>query len=67
MAEGTHRWVGNHAQEVSVGEARVMLAPGDIVTLSSEDEETNAALIEGGGLISTTEAPQAEPQPQEAE
>lgn len=53
MANDTHRWTGNHAQEVSVGDKRVMLAPGDFVTLSKDDAANpdNAELVESGLLM----------------
>jgi hypothetical protein len=44
------KWVGSHAQEITGGR---VLAPGEYVDLSKEEQEDqhNAALIEGGGFI----------------
>lgn len=35
--EFTHRYVGNHPQEVVVGDKVLMLAPGEFVTFSKDD------------------------------
>ncbi len=53
MANDTHRWVGNHAQEVAVGDKRVMLAFGDFVALKADDLKNpdNAHLLESKELM----------------
>jgi hypothetical protein len=39
-----YRYVGTHAVEVYSGDKCVMLAPGELVTLSAEDMESNAEI-----------------------
>lgn len=53
MSGETHRWTGNHPQEVSVGDKRVWLAEGDFVKLSKDDlnSNDNAHVIKSGFLL----------------
>jgi hypothetical protein len=50
---GTHRYLGNHAAEINVGDTRLFVEPGEFVTLDSadEDEEGNKAMIDEGVLV----------------
>lgn len=49
MASDTHRYVGNHAQEIN----GVFVAPGDFVKLTKEqlDDPHNADMVKSGVLV----------------
>lgn len=51
--EDTHKWIGNHPQEINVGDKTVMLAPGDPVALSDDDAalEVTKDMIDSGTLM----------------
>lgn len=53
MAEITHRYVGNHAQEIIVGDKVVMAEPGYMLTLSADDLEDahNKDLVDNGMIV----------------
>ncbi len=57
MADYTHRWTGNHPQQFSVGDKRVMLEPGGFLKLSKADleHEDNAPVVNGGLLMDVAE------------
>jgi len=46
-----YRYTGEHAQEITIGENRVMVAPGAFVDLSNDDVEANNVLLNDGVLI----------------
>jgi hypothetical protein len=49
-----YRHVGAHPDEVSVGNKRVMLGPGEFIDLKAEDVDKNKALVEDGVLIAAS-------------
>lgn len=52
-----YRYMGNHAQELQVGDTRPQVGEGDFVDLTDEDaaQEHNKALIDAGLLVSVAE------------
>lgn len=53
----THRFVGNHADFVQVGDKTVPVAPGDFVSLTKKDLEDPSlkAMIDDGTLVALSE------------
>lgn len=49
----THRYIGNHPQEIVSGNTVTMKAPGEFVSLTTEDlkDVNNADLFESGKLL----------------
>jgi hypothetical protein len=54
MAEFTHRYVGNHASEVIVGDKVIPVEPGQLLSLSDEDlkDTHNSGLIDDESIMS---------------
>lgn len=57
-----YRWIGNHAEQISIGDKRVPVAPGDFVELSTADAESsdNSIWLESGLLLVTGTAAKKE-------
>lgn len=64
-----HRYVGDHADTVMVGDNSIPVAPGDFVDLEKDDleDEGNASLIESGQLVDVKEAEKDSAEQQKAE
>jgi len=56
MAEGTHRYVGDHPQEVMVNGESVSLEPGQFVTPDPLDPVTTD-LLASGALMDVSKIP----------
>jgi hypothetical protein len=51
MGTEKYRYTGEHAQEITIGENRVMVAPGAFVDLSDDDVEANHVVFNDGLLV----------------